>query len=44
MINVLGMIGDLGDAALLVSDTVQGGINLLAGDCEGFSSDRKLNG
>lgn len=44
MINVLGMIGDLGDAELLVSDTVQGGINLLAGDCEGFSSDRKLNG
>lgn len=44
MINVLGMIGDLGDAALLVSDTVQCGINLLAGECQEVSFNRKLNG
>jgi len=44
MINVLGMIGDLGDAELLVTDTVQGGINLLAVGCESVSFNRKLNG
>lgn len=44
MINVLGMLDVPHEAALLVTDTVQSAINLLAGDCEGFSSDRKLNG
>jgi hypothetical protein len=38
------MIGDLGDAELLVTDTVQGGINLLAVGCESVSFNRKLNG
>lgn len=44
MVNVLGMIGDLGDAELLVTDTVQSAINLLAVDCDDVSFNRKLNG
>lgn len=44
MVNVLGMIDLPHEAALLVTDTVQSAINILAVDCEGFSSDRKLNG
>lgn len=45
MVNVLGMIGDLGNASLLVTDTVQSAINLLAVDGdELLTSNRRLNG
>ena len=44
MINGLQKIGEFGGAALIVTTTVQSAINILAVDCEGFSSDHKLNG
>jgi hypothetical protein len=44
MINVLGMIDLPHEAALLVTDTVQSAINLLAVDCDDVSFNRKLNG
>jgi hypothetical protein len=42
MVNALGML-DLGDAALLVTDTVQSGINLLAVGCDDVSFSGRLD-
>lgn len=44
MIQVLGMIELPDKAQLVVTDTVQSAINILAVDCDDVSFSRKLNG
>lgn len=44
MIDVLSQINDVGDAQLMVTNTLQGAINVLTSDCETVTFGRKLNG
>lgn len=44
MVDVLNQIEEVGDAHLLVTDTVQGPINMLADDGDVVILNRRLNG